>query len=977
MTLISGIQEAELRQAFIKHLPKRMLRLRNRCLRLCYEGWDINVVSIAHREAAQLAGLTGQAGQIEESDVAHQLELFLEPLLKEERLPSDAEIADLDKLASHLVEDEAEQVVPAVTEVEAGCVAASDDLDHSYIEVVEDEYNVGSVQDEDVFDSVLPTSAHELTGRKRSEQNQNESLQEQLLRYPRIPGPVLAPNPDALILQLMQSGKQLDANIKQHKQDLSLEDELIALEKAAKQNQDELSEDAEVDESFVVDFDSIHVENDLSSDVADVPEAQAETEREIEVEPGEEVVSPVKGAESASRIYILKGESQDLVEFVGLLDSSRYQLEEIHDLDEMLELITALVPDAIIVDSDFLAQIEQLGEVVRKIRSSQNISLPFIAFSESKEITDRLTAMRAGTNAYFVHPVDVTMVKEQLDGLLQSGMDDPYRILIVDDDRSQAKFAESILEKSGMQPSVVLNALEVLDEMEKTEPDLVLMDLYMPECNGMELTAMIREREQFLSTPIVFLSGEQDEDKQFDALNMGGDDFLAKPIRPKHLIAAVQNRVRRARAQAQKIVAKRPTQDMVTGLFQRAELFDRLNAAIAGEDKSKAALMILRLESPATIRNQIGYQSFESLLNSIGATVTQSLDSSSVVARFGENSLGILLPETNRQELEETCQLLIDEVSQQMYEIDDHTLKVGLMVGAVAIQDMPADASMIIATTESVCEKVLSNSTQKYEIYAPPDKPKGEMDDNDINNWIKEGLESNDLQVLYQPIMSLLDTECEQYQTLLRLTTSEGMVLPAARLIPVAEKSDLILEIDRWVINHAMMVVSRRDTAGKPVQLFVSQSAKGIREEGKASLIGQKLHARSIEKGSLILDYRLPQIASQLRWAKKYFAEVQKEGALICLSQFDGSSMAMQLLKHLEVNYLKLTPAAISGSVGAMDLPTLIEQAHEANIKVIAPMIEDAQSAAKLWTSGIDFIQGNFVQKPDQHMSFDFSGSAF
>jgi Response regulator containing a CheY-like receiver domain and a GGDEF domain len=124
---------------------------------------------------------------------------------------------------------------------------------------------------------------------------------------------------------------------------------------------------------------------------------------------------------------------------------------------------------------------------------------------------------------------------------------DPYRVLIVEDDRSQAIFAESILRKAGMTTRMCTDPLAALDQLDEFQPELILMDLYMPACDGMELTSIIREREAFVSTPIVFLSGEQNEEKHFEALDSGGDDFLNKPIRPKHLIAAVTNRVRRAR----------------------------------------------------------------------------------------------------------------------------------------------------------------------------------------------------------------------------------------------------------------------------------------------------------------------------------------------------------------------------------------------------------------------------------------------
>src|SRR5690606_18963768 len=132
---------------------------------------------------------------------------------------------------------------------------------------------------------------------------------------------------------------------------------------------------------------------------------------------------------------------------------------------------------------------------------------------------------------------------------LQSGQDAaPYRVLVVEDDPSQALFAESVLNGAGMQAQVVSVTSEVMDAMEQLRPDLVLMDLHMPGLDGAELTGMISAHADFALTPVVFLTGDDDPERRFEALDLGADDFLRKPVRPKHLISAVQHRIARARA---------------------------------------------------------------------------------------------------------------------------------------------------------------------------------------------------------------------------------------------------------------------------------------------------------------------------------------------------------------------------------------------------------------------------------------------
>lgn len=134
--------------------------------------------------------------------------------------------------------------------------------------------------------------------------------------------------------------------------------------------------------------------------------------------------------------------------------------------------------------------------------------------------------------------------------LAPSPSDSPYRVLIVEDDRAQALFAQSVLHGAGMQAIVHNDADAALQAIKEHRPDLILMDLHLPGLDGMRLTALIRQQPGLQLLPIVFLSGDPDPERQFEVLDSGADDYLSKPIRPRHLIAAVANRIRRARAQA-------------------------------------------------------------------------------------------------------------------------------------------------------------------------------------------------------------------------------------------------------------------------------------------------------------------------------------------------------------------------------------------------------------------------------------------
>ncbi len=171
---------------------------------------------------------------------------------------------------------------------------------------------------------------------------------------------------------------------------------------------------------------------------------------------------------------------------------------------------------------------------------------PTLCIGEDSRMPYRLQALRAGAEGYYTAGTDDTTLARRMVDLIEDRTA-PYRVLIVDDDASITMFCEAVLRHNGMQPRVVNNPMRLFEALEDFDPDVILVDLYMPEVNGLELLALLRSHPGTLFTPVILLSGDDDVERRFDALHLGGDDYLTKPIRPRFLVAAVTSRARRAR----------------------------------------------------------------------------------------------------------------------------------------------------------------------------------------------------------------------------------------------------------------------------------------------------------------------------------------------------------------------------------------------------------------------------------------------
>ncbi|QKQ24938.1 PAS domain S-box protein [Candidatus Reidiella endopervernicosa] len=169
----------------------------------------------------------------------------------------------------------------------------------------------------------------------------------------------------------------------------------------------------------------------------------------------------------------------------------------------------------------------------------------------------RLAAARTGVNRYLTTPLDSLGLIEALDDFAQEASDSTGRVLIVDDDANIATLYRTFLEQAGMEVKHLTNPVRALETIESFQPDLIMMDLNMPQCNGMECASVIRQFRHLDDTPILYVAGYGDDNLRLEAMSRGGEEFLDKPIDPYHLIRTVRAwLVRSGRVRRQKVRAE-------------------------------------------------------------------------------------------------------------------------------------------------------------------------------------------------------------------------------------------------------------------------------------------------------------------------------------------------------------------------------------------------------------------------------------
>lgn len=545
----------------------------------------------------------------------------------------------------------------------------------------------------------------------------------------------------------------------------------------------------------------------------------------------------------------------------------------------------------------------------------------------------------------------------------QEGADDAaYRVLIVEDDRSQALFAQSVLHGAGMRTRWVSAAAEMMPAVIEFTPDLVLMDLHLPDASGTDLTQAIREDPAHAHMPVVFLTGDPDPETEFRVLDSGADDFLVKPIRPRHLVSAVLSRVKRARAARQQ-EGQSSERDPRTGLYRRDRVLPLLSEA-------KGALLV-EIQGLAALQERYGYAGVEALMRGAGQRLAAI--ASGPTARLNDNSFLTLADSGEAALLENGARQLRDGVGQPL-DLGGMPLRLRAAVAWISLAthavDEPIDAldrTMRRARTEQ--SGLAGFQGQTHAAHREEEAVA-----------LQTALRDGGLELAFQPIVAVAGGDEAQFQVLLRMRDEDGQLHSAAELVANAEAAGLLGQVDQWVMAQALALLRAGEGSGgsKLSRLFVSQSPQAIAADPNGEHLRAALDATGTEPGSLVIDLRLDDALVHGLSLAEYCGPLAAHGVGFCLSRYSAGGDASALLRRLPLAYLRLAPrySHLEARPELRDeLRHLIEDAHAANLRVIGSQVEHPSAAAALWMSGIDYIQGNLIQGAGNRLDFDFHHS--
>ncbi|MDG1204409.1 MAG: diguanylate cyclase [Pseudomonadales bacterium] len=302
-----------------------------------------------------------------------------------------------------------------------------------------------------------------------------------------------------------------------------------------------------------------------------------------------------------------------------------------------------VAPAAIVMDIMFPGAANGGMDLINKLRQDQVLAAPVVFISAGDSFATRLAVVRAGGKAFFVKPIDQNSLIEKIESLVRETDPNPLRVLVVDDDLIAASVVCVVLEEAGFVAQALDKPAQIIEHVLDFHPDLVILDMHMPEVNGMEVAQVLRQHETGGEMPLLFLSAEADPVKRAAALNVGVDDFLVKPVNHDYLISAVENRAFRARQMAVKI-----TRDSLTHLLVHGEITNQLIDMLFSAQRYSRDLcyVILDLDNFKNINDTYGHLTGDKVIKSLAGMLRRSFRRSDIVGRYGGEEFVVIMQDT-------------------------------------------------------------------------------------------------------------------------------------------------------------------------------------------------------------------------------------------------------------------------------------------------------------------------------------------
>ncbi len=414
--------------------------------------------------------------------------------------------------------------------------------------------------------------------------------------------------------------------------------------------------------------------------------------------------------------------------------------------------------------------------------------------------------------------------------------------------------------------------------------------------------------------------------------------------------------------------ARAPIHVASDGMLSRTELLTALAERLARPSPGgMRCLAVIRVDKFAALERLVGVTASEDVLIEQARLLRETLHPKELAGRFGGVRFLALLERGNEHDITAWAEQLLAQVQKHLMRVDEKEVSVTCSIGLSVVTPGQHKLDAVILDALECCRKGVIRGGNQSLMSDRADTENRVMSYDKV--WVKHikaALMENRFRLVQQPIASLQGEDPGMFDVLVRMIDHQGKEVLPSEFMAAAARNDLMKNIDRWVVGASLSFAAQK----QPECLFVRLSRETARDPAFLEWLDNHLRSSRAESRRLCFQINEETAASHLSDIKVLATRLRERGFRFALDSFGSGRDSQGLLEAVPLDFVKIDGTLVQGLRGDPKLQlrarALIEVATRRGVQTIGERVEDANTMAVLWQLGVQYIQGYFVNQPEE-----------
>lgn len=483
-------------------------------------------------------------------------------------------------------------------------------------------------------------------------------------------------------------------------------------------------------------------------------------------------------------------------------------------------------------------------------------------------------------------------------------------ILVIDDDDLDQKLFQRALRKSldAIKVCFAASVGEARNMISTMNFDVILLDQHLPDQDGISFLSELKKNQATNKCTVVMVSNNSDESLALECLKAGAQDFVLKSsINPTMLKTVIANAKTRKELEAKLTASHERTRvlaerDRLTGLSNRYFFEQTVTTALlAKRDHKLVSLMFIDLDNFKKINDTWGHKQGDELLARVARRIASCLRGSELFARFGGDEFVIFLQDVHSTNEITRIANRILQVLPAPFEFDGFTFYTSASIGisTQSIENISADT--LISQADIAMHRAKQDGKNQvcfFEAEMQAEFSRQVM----VENGLRQALANEEFVLYFQPIVAISNRQTRGFEALIRWQR-DGNLVPPNEFIPIAQESNLIMEIGHWVIRDAVRQLAQLDAE---LYVTVNLSPLQLRDPELSSFIIAQAASYNLAPDRLVLELTETAFTDQRADVYQAVSDLRKAGFHVALDDFGTGFSSLSHLRDLPISIVKI-----------------------------------------------------------------------